>query len=122
MKFNPNLHSVIVAFNRPTMKEDKEIIRTFYDGPIVELEGCWMDDKEHSYQLDCNSKFNFWKLDQELYRCNQQAYIILKPCGYTMLAKPMYRIHQGIGRMTQVPNKEESCTYCPSTKTYWKAL
>ena len=122
MQFNPNLHSVIFALNLDTPEEERAIIREFYDGPIVELIGVWEGEEERSYQLDLNSKLNVWALDNALYACDQDAYIILKPSGYTLLAKPHSRIHQGIGYMDQIEAKQDACTYCPSTHTYWKAL
>ena len=121
MKFNPHLHSVLFALNLDSQEEERKLIRSFYDGPIVELVGYWEGKEERSYQLDLNSKFNVWALDNALYECDQDAYVILKPSGYTMLAKPYSQISQGIGMMQRIPYRESCCTYCPSTHTYWKA-
>ncbi len=122
MKFEPLQDSVILAINCDTKEEDLEIIGHFYNGDPIELIGFWEHKEERSYQLLSGHSLNIADMVTTLREHNQDALLSISPNGKVYLHDLSKVELNEIGVMTQVPTKEESCTYCPSTQTYWKAL
>ncbi len=123
MKFNPTLPSVIVAFNKPTKEQDIALIRRFYSGPIIETIGYWEGVEERSYQLEerpvCKTR-----LLMALNSTNQDGYISIRGRGLVVMNtfNGFKFIGEYVGKMTQIEELSDCCTYCPLTQTYWKAI
>ncbi len=128
MKFEPELPSYILALNQDTREEDLAMIADFYEGEIIELKGCWQNKEERSYQIFQDAILDYSHMLSVLKFCDQGAFIMnnaqsLKGTWlYSFLHMPRDQHPIYLGVMTQVPTKEESCTHCPSTNTYWKTL
>lgn len=127
MKFEPKQNSFIIALNRETKEEDLEIISSFYEGYPAELEGYWNGQNERSYQLD-EHKVNMHIMVRILGVMSQESFIRLRNGNVALIQTPSPLGNPNdlrwaiIGRITQVKNRRDSCTYCPTTQTYWKAL
>lgn len=122
MKFEPTKDSTILALNCSTREEDLELISRFYDGVPVELIGYWQNQEERSYQLLAGRSLNITSMIATCRENNQEAIISIAPSGAVFMHQLDTIRFQELGRMTQIPTKEECCTYCPSTLTYWKAI
>lgn len=127
MKFQPATFSYIFALNQPTREEDLEIIRDFYSGDVSELVGYWEGQEERSYQIEAEGT-DYGDMVNVLKFCDQDAYITVDAKGVAWLttfsssARDCYMpLASKLGTMTQIPAKEDCCTYCPSTQTYWVA-
>ena len=120
MKFKPTQHSVVLAFNQGTLALDLLTISKFYTGFPTELVGYWKGVVERSYQLDI-SKVDLMEMENLLIEANQDAFLYISNSG-KVYEKDVYNFANNLGTMQRVPHKEDKCTYCPSTNTYWKAI
>ena len=120
MKFNPKMHSVLVAFNQATPALDLLFISKFYTGFPMELVGYWKGIAERSYQLDIKY-IDLMAMEQLLVEANQDAFIYISATG-RVYEKDVYNFSSNIGTMQKIPSKVDNCTYCPSTQTYWAAI
>ncbi len=119
MKFNPKMHSVLVAFNKATRALDLLMISKFYTGIPIELVGYWNGVAERSYQLDIKY-IDLMATEQILAEANQAAFIYISATG-KVYEKDVFNSSSNIGTMQEIPSKVDNCTYCPSTQTYWTA-
>ena len=126
MKFEPNKPSFIIALNLDTVKEDLEVIKEFYSGEVTALVGHWRGRHEASYQLNSNET-DYQDMVDTLYCFNQEAFLIintfqLKGVWLHNFKHMKHDCHPNfLGHMTQIPDKEDCCTYCPTSNTYWRA-
>ena len=120
MKFNPTQYSAVLAFNQDTLALDLLTISKFYTGFPTELVGYWKGVAERSYQLDM-SKVDLVEMENLLIEANQNTFLIISSSG-KVYEKDVYNSANNLGTMQKIPHKEDNCTYCPSTKTYWKAI
>lgn len=121
MSFNPDLPSVLFALNQPTINEDYELIRTFYDGKITRTVGYWKGAEENSYQIDLLG-LDTQKFLGLLQDCSQENYLVAYRGFADLLYVSKPNISKGLGKITKVGSKDTCCTYCPTTNTYWKAI
>lgn len=127
-KFNPMLPSYIIAINEPTREGDIEVIRDFCEeGVIIELEGNWKSQKERSYQIAI-ADTDFADMEATLKFLDQEAFLILNDpmlgagvyiYNYKYMTRDCYPTY--LGKMVECDGESDDCTYCPTTKTYWKA-
>tara|TARA_R110000850_G_scaffold29114_2_gene80569 strand:- start:11559 stop:12017 length:459 start_codon:yes stop_codon:yes gene_type:complete len=120
MKFNPKMHSVLIAFNHATPDLDLLMISKFYTGFPMELVGYWKGVAERSYQLDIKH-IDLMAMEHLLVEANQDAFIYISAIG-KVYEKDVYNFSSNIGTMQEIPSKVDNCTYCPSTQTYWTAI
>ena len=125
MKFEPNKPSFIITLNLDTVKEDLEVIKEFCNEEPTPMVGFWKGEHKISYQLDRN-KTNFGDMVATLQNLDQEVFLSISNTGRVHMheLKPYHTVKSypsSSGRMTQIPDKEDCCTYCTISKTYWRA-
>ena len=121
-EFLPDWTSIVFALNLDSRDEEIAVIREFYpEGSIVELEGTYIGKEERSYQIS-TFVMNYREVANILAKYKQTTFMYIGEQRRAKLVSTWSLNTTDIGRITKVLNKRYSCTYCPATKTYWKAL
>ncbi len=122
MRFNPDLISAVIALNLETPFADIELIKTFYTGEIIPLVGFWGNEQELSYQLNMEH-INHSKMPQALLDHKQESLLFINEGRKAFLVSlEIGSKLEYVGLMTEVAEEAPHCTYCPESKTYWKAI
>tara|TARA_R110000765_G_scaffold410229_1_gene508825 strand:+ start:293 stop:679 length:387 start_codon:yes stop_codon:yes gene_type:complete len=123
MKFNPTSPSVILALNMETEEEELRVLRWFYSKEPTKLVGYWEGKEERSYQLDSKYITDERGLRIALLNNKQKAFISISHGGGAVLQSPAGLFEKVfLGYMLEYFSNSGNCTYCPTSKTYWKAV